>query len=78
MAIGQIPSGVYPGMKVKIGLYYSDQALASANLQNVTGYGSGYRVGYYDTNCNFNHVAYIYNVEITMKPDLSYHIQMLE
>ena len=32
---------------LRIGLYYGANALPAANLQNVTGYGSGYRLGYF-------------------------------
>ena len=56
-------NGVYAGMKIKVGLYYGSDALTNANLQNVTGYGSGYRLGYYDQNRNFNALGQIYNVE---------------
>jgi len=69
-------SDIYAGMKIKVGLYYGDNALSSANLQNVTGYGSGYRIGYYDAQRNFNALGYVYNVEITMRPDTTYHVQL--
>jgi stage II sporulation protein D len=42
-----------PVTTVKIGLYYGSSALPSANLQNVTGYGSGYDFGYFDDARNF-------------------------
>ena len=32
---------------VRVGLNYGSSTLASANLQNNTGYGEGYRFGYY-------------------------------
>jgi stage II sporulation protein D len=38
---------------MKIGLYYGTDALPAANLQNVTGSGSGYEFGYFDENRNF-------------------------
>ena len=42
-----------PVSTLKIGLYYGDTALTSANLQNAAGYGSGYDFGYYDNNRDF-------------------------
>ena len=38
---------------LKVGLYYSSNALPAANLQNVTGIGYGYQAGYFDTNRQF-------------------------
>lgn len=38
---------------VKAGLYCGTDALPSANLQNVTGYGSGYQFGYLDAGRQF-------------------------
>lgn len=38
---------------LKIGLYYGSSTLSSANLQNVTGRGSGYEYGLYDNNRNY-------------------------
>ncbi len=38
---------------MKIGLYYGSNAMPSANLQNVTGYGSGYQFGILDDDRNF-------------------------
>jgi len=69
-------NGFYSGMKIKVGLYYGSDAMLSANLQNVTGYGSGYRVGYYDTNRYFNQLGSLYNIEITMKPDNAFYVQL--
>ncbi len=47
-----------PTDTVRVGLYYNDgvttsRTFASANLQNVDGYGYGYEMGYYDSNRNF-------------------------
>lgn len=42
-----------PVSTIKAGLFYGSSALASANLQNVTGYGSGYELGYFDSGRNF-------------------------
>jgi len=38
---------------LRIGLFWGTSVLPSANLQNVSGAGSGYHFGYYDTNRNF-------------------------
>lgn len=38
---------------VRVGLYYGDTALTTANLQTNTGYGSGFRYGYYDDTLTF-------------------------
>ncbi len=38
---------------VRVGLYYNNSALPTANLQNVEGCGYGYRFGYYDTTHTF-------------------------
>ena len=42
-----------PTTTVKIGLYYGGSALPSANLQNVTGFGSGYQFGLLDDKRQF-------------------------
>ncbi len=71
-----VVNGIYPGMKIKVGLYYGSSVLESANLQNVTGKGSGYRIGFYDASRNFNQLGQISNVEITMKAPTSQHVQL--
>ena len=38
---------------LKVGLYYSSNALPAANLQNVTGIGYGYDIGYFDADRQF-------------------------
>lgn len=40
-------------LTLRVGLAYGSNALVSANLENNTGYGSGYRFGYYDSNLDF-------------------------
>ncbi len=65
---------LYDG-KVKVGLYYGSSALASANLQNVSGYGSGYQVGWSDGYGNFTALGYLPNVYLTIYPDTTYHVQ---
>lgn len=42
---------------VRVGLAYGSGALVSANLENNTGYGSGYRLGYFDADLNFVELA---------------------
>ncbi|MDR2357928.1 MAG: SpoIID/LytB domain-containing protein [Oscillospiraceae bacterium] len=55
---------------VRIGLYYGANALQSANLQNVTGFGSGYDFGYFDASRNFVPLgAYTDTVKISMMRD---------
>jgi stage II sporulation protein D len=55
---------------MKIGLNYGSSALQSANLQNVTGYGSGYDFGYFDNSRNFIPVgAYTDTVKISVIRD---------
>ena len=38
---------------IKVGLAYGSGALVNANLENNTGYGSGYRLGYFDRDLDF-------------------------
>ena len=40
-------------LTLRVGLAYGSSALVSANLENNTGYGSGYRIGYYDSDLDF-------------------------
>jgi stage II sporulation protein D len=42
---------------LKIGLYYGSNTLASANLQNVSGYGSGFQFGILDANRQFTPIG---------------------
>ena len=42
---------------VQVGLAYGSGALTSANLENNTGYGSGYRLGYFDGALDFVELA---------------------
>lgn len=41
------------GDTIQVGLAYSSGALTAANLENNTGYGAGYRLGYFDDALNF-------------------------
>ncbi len=56
---GQQKAGAYtpPFTVVRIGLYYDSNALPSANLQNVTGSGSGYQFGFLDANRQFTPIG---------------------
>lgn len=40
-------------LTLRVGLAYGSSALVSANLENNTNYGSGYRFGYYDSDLDF-------------------------
>lgn len=42
---------------IRVGLAYGSGALATANLENNTGAGAGYRFGYYDTNLQFHELG---------------------
>jgi stage II sporulation protein D len=46
-----------PYTTVKIGLYYGGSALPSANLENVSGCGSGYQFGILDNSRNFTPIG---------------------
>lgn len=41
------------GARIRVGLYYGDSALDAANLENYSGFGSGYRFGYYNESSQF-------------------------
>ena len=43
---------------VRVGLAYGSGALVNANLENNTGYGSGYRMGYFDDDLDFVGLAW--------------------
>ena len=45
------------GEMVRVGLAYGSGALVNANLENNTGYGSGYRLGYFDEDLDFVELA---------------------
>lgn len=49
---GSHPEELYDPM-IKVGLYYDSNALAAANLQNVSNTGTGYAFGYFDGERNF-------------------------
>ncbi len=60
---------------IKVGLYYGSNALSSANLQNVTGYGSGYQAGWLDEAGRFNALGFLPNVYLTVYPDTTSHME---
>lgn len=60
---------------IRVGLYYGSNALSSANLQNVTGYGSGYQVGWIDESGQFTALGYLPNVYLTVYPDTTSHVE---
>jgi len=49
-----------------VGLYYGDSAAPTFNLQNVTGFGSGYRLGYFDSARNFVQLGYTPEIKISV------------
>lgn len=63
LMIGLLPvaGNAYTGEKeyISAGLYFVKNALAAANLQNVTGYGSGYQIGIYDEDQNGDYKRFI-------------------
>lgn len=59
---------------LKVGLRYGSSAMFSANLQNVTGYGWGYEVGYFDGSRNFISLGEIDTNEISMTVDGTIYI----
>lgn len=62
---------------LKVGLYYGNNALSSANLQNEI--GSGYLVGWYDeVTRDFVNVGYLTDIKITMTVMNQYHVQIDE
>ncbi|MBQ6540682.1 MAG: sporulation protein SpoIID, partial [Oscillospiraceae bacterium] len=53
LPIGTASAYKAPVDTVRIGLNYGSSALASANLQNFSGRGSGYEFGYFDSDRHF-------------------------
>ena len=59
-----------PFQVLRIGLYFGSDVLQSANLQNVSGRGSGFEFGYYDNNREFVPIgAYVEETAISMLMD---------
>lgn len=59
---------------IRVGLYYGTGALSSANLLNASGYGSGYKFGYYDSNRSFVEVGYTSVENLTMMKDTNMYL----
>ena len=58
---------------VKVGLYYGDSALASANLENAE--GSGYALGWFDESTrDFVRIGYLEEETITVTVNCGYHV----
>lgn len=51
---------------LRVGLYYKDNAMATANLENYSGAGSGYRFGYYGADMQFVPLGYTAQTQISM------------
>jgi len=60
---------VSPVSTLKIGLSYGDNGVPGAKLQNVSGFDSGYKVGFYDSNNVFKHLFTTYESEVTVIKD---------
>lgn len=59
-AVLMLPTALAAGREsdmVRVGLAYGSGALINANLENNTGYGSGYRLGYFDDDLDFVELA---------------------
>lgn len=54
---GALAAGSSGTEMVRVGLFFGNTALVGSNLQNNTGYGAGYRFGYYDSDLDFVEVA---------------------
>ncbi len=51
---------------VQVGLYYGGSAAPTFNLQNVDGYGTGYRFGYFDNSLKFTQLGYTTETKISI------------
>lgn len=59
---------------LKIGLYYGNNALPAANLQNVSGLPSGYRLGYYNSSRDFVALYSTDEIYLTVLKDKNMYI----
>ena len=60
---------------LKIGLFYNLNALPAANLQNATGYGAGYRFGWFDASTRaFSEVFSTDEIKLTILKDKPMYI----
>ena len=62
-AVSQVPD---ESALVRVGLFYGSTAAPTFNLQNVDGYGSGYRFGYFDADLNFISLGYTAETKISV------------
>jgi stage II sporulation protein D len=51
---------------IRIGLFFGSSELPTANLENSSGFGSGYRFGYYDDSYNFTLLGQTSQTQISM------------
>lgn len=54
---------------LKVGLFYGANGLPAAKLQNVSGYGYGYKIGYFDTNKSFQPLFEVGESKLTIVKD---------
>ena len=75
LALLPAPAAAVSGQStLKIGLYYGNNAMVSANLQNVTGMATGYQLGYYDANRSFVPLYATDEVYLTVVKDKAVYI----
>ena len=75
LALLPAPAAAASGQStLKIGLYYGNNAMVSANLQNVTGMATGYQLGYYDANRSFVPLYATDEVYLTVVKDKAVYI----
>lgn len=67
---------------LKVGLKFGSDAMASANLENNTGYGSGYAFGFYRADRSFVTLGWTDHTKVTVSVDggaaSGYHLQLVE
>lgn len=78
-SIGPMRADAAASQLVSVGLYFVKNALPSANLQNVAGYGSGYDIGIYDLDASgdrkqFVRLASTDETEISMLIDRNMYL----
>jgi hypothetical protein len=61
-----------PVQTMKIGLYYGENAMAAANLENSV--GSGFAFGYFDSSRTFHPVGQTNETKITMLKDWNMYL----
>jgi len=63
-ACGTFASAAEDSSLLRVGLYYGDSALSTANLENSV--GSGYRLGYFDSDLSFVQLGYTTETKISV------------